>query len=154
MKKKIINTLLLTTLLTSSISINTYAANNGSLQLNNNQTKYIYLEDVNKIKEYTTNIPYLLQRVINTIPNSEWIYIYGNNYGNNDISIIYNQNLKELCKNGWNAPDINGTLVCIDELEFFVSEDGTVYKCPHQAYDKIYRYNSNKEIDKEYPYLL
>lgn len=89
--------------------------------------------------------------IINVVPNSEWIYTVGNvDYGG--IGIFPNKNLKNMCSLGWNAPDVNGTIVSINENDFFVADDGTVYRAPHQAYDTIYKYDESGNIVKAYYY--
>ena len=108
---------------------------------------------VNSDGAWTYDIPYAVQRIIDVVPDSGWIYTSGNSYGSEPISILYNQNLKYLCRYGWNAPDVNGAVVCIDYCEFFVADDGTVFRAPHQAYDTIYQYDNYGNIVNEYPYI-
>lgn len=99
------------------------------------------------------DIPYAVQKVIDVVPHPGMIYECGNEYGGENISLLYNQNLKFLCINGWSAPNVNGTLVNIGESGYFVADDGTVYKAPHQAYDTIYQYDSYGNVVKQYPYI-
>lgn len=101
---------------------------------------------------WTTEIPYPLQRIIQIVPYSDWIYNCGSSY-ESEITFLPNQNLKKLAENGWNAPNVNGTLVCIDYNEFFVANDGTVFKAPHQAYDPIYQYDEYGNIVNIYGYI-
>ena len=89
--------------------------------------------------------------IINLVPNSEWIYTVGN-VNDGGIGIFPNKNLKNMCSLGWNAPDVNGTIVTINENDFFVADDGTVYKAPHQSGDTIYRYDDNGNIVQSYYY--
>lgn len=100
---------------------------------------------------WTTDIPYALQRVIKIVPHPGWIYDCGTSY-ECEITFLPNQNLKKLAENGWNAPDVNGTVVCIDYNEFFVADDGTVFKAPHQAYDTIYQYDEDGNVVNKYEY--
>ena len=107
---------------------------------------------VNGDGAWTNDIPYEIQRIKSVIPNSKWIDTFGNNSGT--ITIRKNQNLKSLYKNGWDIPDINGSLVIFEEGgEHFVASDGTVFKTAHQAYDKIYQYDNYGNVIKEYPYI-
>lgn len=107
---------------------------------------------VNSHGAWTNDIPYAVQRILDVVPNPGWIYSCGN-YGE-FIAIFKNENLKELCSNGWNAPNIDGTLVVIGEGgEHFVADDGTVYKVPHQAYETIYQYDSQGNVVNQYPYI-
>ncbi|HCW52759.1 MAG TPA: hypothetical protein DG753_03260 [Clostridium sp.] len=105
---------------------------------------------VNSDGAWTKDIPNTLQKIIEAVPNPEWIFDCGSTF-EAEISFLPNQNLKELTKLGWNAPNVNGTVVCIDFSEYFVADDGTVFKAPHQAYDTIYQYNKDGTV-KEYPY--
>lgn len=100
---------------------------------------------------WTYDIPYVIQRIINVVPDSDWIYTVGN-INSEAMGIVPNVNLKYQCRLGWNAPNVNGTIVCIDYNEYFVADDGTVFKAPHQAYDTIYKYDENGNVVAEYPY--
>lgn len=100
---------------------------------------------------WTNDVPYVVQRIINVVPDSEWIYTAGN-IGYEGIGIFPNKNLKDMCGSGWNAPDVNGTFVSIVENDFFVASDGTVYKAPHQAGETMYRYDDNGNIVQAYYY--
>lgn len=106
---------------------------------------------VNSDGAWTYDIPYEIKRVKSVVPNSSWIDTVGNNGGT--ITILKNQNLKELYKNGWNAPDINGSLVIFGEGgEHFVADDGNVYKAAHQAMENIIQYDNNGKVVKEFAY--
>lgn len=107
---------------------------------------------VNSEGVWTDDVPYAIQRVIDVVPDSNWIYTYGNDT-QDYIGILENKNFKELCRYGWNAPDVNGTVVSTMGEEFFVSSNGTVYKAPHQAYDTIYEYGNDGSIVASYPYV-
>ena len=61
----------------------------------------------------------VVQRIINVVPDSEWIYAAGN-IGYEGIGIFPNKNLKDMCGSGWNAPDVNGTFVSIVENDFLL----------------------------------
>lgn len=100
---------------------------------------------------WTTDIPYALQRVIKIVPHPGWIYDCGTSY-ECEITFLPNQNFKYLARYGWNAPDVNGTVVCIDYNEFFVADDGTVFRAPHQAYDTIYQYDEDGNVVNKYEY--
>lgn len=106
---------------------------------------------VNSDGAWTNDIPYEIQRVRSVVPNSSWIDTLGNQ--GDTISILKNQNLKALYINGWNVPDINGTLVIFGiGGEHFVADDGTVFKTAHQGGEKIIQYDNNGNVVKEYPY--
>lgn len=102
---------------------------------------------------WTTEIPYEIERIINIVPDSQFIYTCGNYY-NCEIVQYYNQNLKYLCRYGWDVPDVTGTLVCIGYGdEYFVTDDGTVFKTPHQCNDTVYKYDENGNIVSQYYYI-
>ena len=106
---------------------------------------------VNSDGAWTYDIPYEIQRVKSVIPNSSWIDTLGNH--GETITILKNQNLKELYKYGWNAPDVNGSLVMFGEGgEHFVAADGTVYKTAHQAEENLIQYDNDHNVVKVYPY--
>ena len=100
-----------------------------------------------------TDTPYVLQKIIDVVAHPGMIYDCGSEY-ECPIYISENQNFKYLCRYGWKVPDINGAVVTIgDGWEYFVADDGTVFRAPHQAYDTIYQYDSYGNIVKEYPYI-
>lgn len=107
---------------------------------------------VNRDGAWTNDIPYEIQRIKDVVPYKQWINTFGNDGGT--ISLFRNQNLKNLYLNGWDAPDVNGTLVIFGEGgEHFVADDGTVFNTAHQGGENIIQYDNNGNIVKVYPYI-
>lgn len=107
---------------------------------------------VNSDGAWTNDIPYEIQRIKSVIPNSQWIDTLGND--GDTITILKNQNLRKLYINGWNAPDVNGTMVIFGlGGEHFITDNGVVFNTAHQAGENILQYDDNGNIVKEYPYI-
>ncbi|MBE6062621.1 MAG: hypothetical protein E7207_03485 [Clostridium butyricum] len=100
---------------------------------------------------WTNNMPYPLQRILKVLPHPGWIYDCGTCF-ENEITFLPNQNLRNLTELGWDAPNVNGTVVSIDFNEFFVADDGTVFRAPHQSYDTILQYDEDGNVVNEYTY--